>query len=1389
MSNAVLENMLERLYAAMSSGPALNCRPHSSRQRVDVAGLDVLERDPGSIVAALLSDKRRARLTGPTEREAAETKPQPDPRVALLKKLRTIGEDARLYEQDTGAQVLFVGFPLLQLPPRKGGARVLAPVAFIPVALSARAGARPTIELEAIGTGAETLIPNPALMAWVEQQTGHELTVQSDAEAAGQPWAELQALTTRLCAALELTPPPLDAEVTLAPIAKSDSDEANRSAVLASAVLGLFPLGNQNLIEDTRAMLAGEALDGPVSSFLRADDALARELPADPTPPRLVASADPCQTRAVRLARHTRGLVVHGPPGTGKSQTIANIIGDHLARGERVLFVCDKRGALDVVFNRLEHQGLGALCAVVHDARKDQRDLYLGIREQLDGLAETTVADPVAELQRVDGELSGLHASLSGYLALLSTPPAPGEPSFHALTGQWLSVQASHVVDLGEVRPAELLGREHEVREAHARAVRCDFARNPWRHAVGVSVEDFLTRPVADWRRALAPLAAPARAADAELTAGATLRLEPGQPLREQARALHSLSARVADVQAKVAPERLAALSGADSGTARRQLDAAKAQVDLVREGPLDAELAVAHGAAVKDPASLALATGTLDAWLAVARRWYGFFFFWRRSRAAALLAPLGLLISPETAERVRRYFAALRARLLVRGVLQQVAPALNQGLTEAQVDRALEDHLAIFGLLGELESQPALAHLTAELRAQLTAAELPATLARTARLAEALATLTEAASASGLFTADFVKSLVGRTALAPLVDTLSGSLDTLETLLRLQRLRAQWPAPLASQVTQLLDEGVDADAAWAVLHKSVLDGELRRRLRADPAFQAVDGEQLSADFARHRALEARRIELTRAHAKAVWLRRQRERLLASTGGRLNSAGAELRRRLFLRGEKALRVRQVIAAGTAIEGGDPLFDVRPVWMASPGTASQIFPRTPIFDVVIFDEASQCRLEEALPVLTRARRVVIAGDPKQLPPTRFFESAVSQSQTAEPETDQELFEEQQKDVEDLLAAALNLEVEHCYLDVHYRSANADLISFSNEHFYEQRLQAVPAHPTRVAALAPIRLVAVNGTYDKRVNAAEAKAVVELVKELLARPTPPSIGVACFNLTQREAIVEALDEAAAADEAFATRLASARERVGAGSFEGFFVKNLENVQGDERDHIIISTTYGPAPNGRFYRRFGPLGTAGGGRRLNVLVTRARQQIHLLTSIPRESWLALPPVPAGQQPNGVYLLMAYLRYAEELEQRYREADAVTHERPRAGRTQVYASRAASPLAEAMGHTLSRTHGLQTDVHWGNDGFLVDVALRGDLSGGGVVGVCLDGTRYDKADDALEWDLFAHAMLAAQGWTLERLWSPHVYRELDSTLARLANRARTTTLEPSAS
>lgn len=448
-----------------------------------------------------------------------------------------------------------------------------------------------------------------------------------------------------------------------------------------------------------------------------------------------------------------------------------------------------------------------------------------------------------------------------------------------------------------------------------------------------------------------------------------------------------------------------------------------------------------------------------------------------------------------------------------------------------------------------------------------------------------------------------------------------------------------------------------------------------------------------------------------------------------------------------------------------------MFDLRPVWMASPETVSQLFPREPIFDVIIFDEASQCRLEEALPALTRAKRVVIAGDPKQLPPTRFFESAVATSEDMTAETEQELFEAQQSEVEDLLTAALGSEVmQQSYLDVHYRSRNEDLIGFSNEHFYGSRLQAIPGHPRNRIGSTPVSMHRADGIYDKRRNVIEAEKFCQIVRELLFSPKPPSIGIASFNLTQRDLIVEKLEELAEEDTDFAEKLAIARERRGTGSSESLFVKNLENVQGDERDHIIVSTTYGPNPLGKFRRSFGPVGMSGGGRRLNVLVTRAREHFHVVTSIPRSEYISLPPVPNGSTPGGAWLLFAYLRFAETLAEDYATARRIIENSTPEELATVTTRQTKKPsqFAKAIGEWLQDNAQVVSDVHWGNEGFMVDIAVHHPKRLEDVtIGILCDMNRYAGTDDPIEWEVFRTDVHEWQGWKLHRIWPPHFFRD----------------------
>jgi hypothetical protein len=1452
----VLTKMLDRLLAGLMSGPNMNCRPHNSRQRVDLAALAKLQDiPPEQILLDLLGTEKcakaiaRVKLPKKSHAETDEETKSPAEKAwieqsALISKLRVITDDARTYENDTGVHALSIGFPILSLPPGTfGGAsrsskRILAPIAFIPVSLSLKAGTSPSVELACRNGGADRVVPNTALLSWIEQQTGKPPKAELfDDEEGVDPWREITELAKHVADAMHLPAPdfsPFSGRPNGAPDSSAQKesnpaenpapgpvlqspprgdDESDQPAILFSAVLGLFPTTHQGLLRDTRAMIeAPLPLVGPIQNFL--SSGIDFDAPAPAASPeqnhlpnvssrtinseRLAAAADPCQARAVALARQAAGLVVHGPPGTGKSQTITNIIADHLARGQRVLLVCEKRTALDVVADRLEHLGLRSLCGIVHDPQRDQRDLYRNIHQQLDDLPEAkTNARAENALEKIDAELQQLHDELTRFHKSLMQPPAGDGASFHELMGRLLAEQTGNELplkpdlsagvalsDLEQCRPVlvDLFHRAQAVKLSH----------NPWAKCAGISLSDYLARPMTEVRTQMDRVVAAAEKADGSVDP----RIPPFNvitPLSEQSKARTELFEQLTTLLPRVADAGLLKWAGAGKSDFKRVLpvEAFRAWLEEMKQTPLDAELL--SKAPLPTTAQLNDDFAKVTAYLNVAGSIRGFFSFRIKSEAKPIFRRYGLDLNAVNAKRMHQFTTALTSRLRIATLRENDLTESTSALATLPPDDVLEEWVHTcdqwFSLLERFNHQPALAGVYPALAKAAANPQFLDDLLEGLRLsatrAEAVIQLEDQLTASRLFDAGwqkgFAADLRGGKLSIDTASALNAQLDSLEGVLRIRVSRAAVLPALSPVVDSLLAQAADPDLAVSTLSVAALSNEITKRLRADSVLQAFDAPRIENDFNRYRQLDGQKKILVRDVILNFWISRQKQRLLNTTGSRLNATGADLRRRLTSRGERAMRLRQVIAVGDTIEGGDPLFDLCPVWMASPETVAQIFPRKAVFDVIVFDEASQCRLEEALPVLTRGRRVVIAGDPNQLPPTRFFESGLVQSEDEDPQNEQELFESQQGEIEDLLAAALNLAIQQCYLDVHYRSRNADLIEFSNRNFYASRLQAIPGHPSNRAKFSPLTLYRVEGVYNKRQNEAEADRVVQIVHDLLKRADPPSIGIACLNLPQRDLIVEKLDDLANEDPAFARRLATARLRKGQGSFEGLFVKNLENVQGDERDHIIISTTYGPDAKGKFYRRFGPLGMTGGGRRLNVLVTRARCEVHLVSSIPVEAYRNLPAIPEGQSATGAWLLFAYLKYAEELLGAY-EKTGVEHptsnvENPGEGAiVNVLPSRSPSLFARKLGDALATSAKIGSDVFWGNAGFCVDLALHDPATAGEVcIGLLCDGCRYDAADDVVEWDIFRTGILTSQGWTLRRIWTPHFFRDPAGNLRQI--------------
>lgn len=1414
----ILQTMLQRLFASLVHGPSMNARPHNSRQRCDFTELGAFAgKQPTEGFRQLLKDgsvefpAKVPRFVEPKYPEAEwsdeekKAKAEYTRQSKLLKKLRDIAEDARDYMNDHGESCLALGFPLISIPPTndsgagKSSSRILAPLLLMHIDLKVRVESRPGITVSCVGEGADLIVANPALLAWMERQTGksiENLFVDDDGE---NPWSEIADLQQKIVALADIDAASMFDETTELLGVPVTEKLPKGVAILPSAVVGLFPLSNQSLLRDTRWMIENETqLEEPVASFLK-PEALTPTSPAYPeavddpvnqgrdfSVEWLVSSADPCQANAVVAAREARALVVHGPPGTGKSQTITNMIADHLARGERVLFVCDKRTALDVVKYRLDALGLGDFCGIVHDPNADRKQFYMGLREQLDSLAEAILPeDPRPKLELANQQLAAVHRELEGYRRKLHSSPDGKTESFHELLGIWLNLAGRGDLPEGEVQ--EELGRgdvetsRTTLDEIARRATAAGYPSNPLRDLLGITSEEFLALRTEKITGALDNIVRAADAVDQASVPEFPV-LKPLESMAVQATAFKRVSdgllqcASISDLDyaAKV-------LRSGVSGSS--DLQAAKEWVRELEAAPLDrALLASAKSAGIVNLGKVNESLVRLDAWDAVRGSFFKRLFAGKASKdAAAALSPLAL--SPKTGfETGTAFFKALKPRLLLADFLDRIGGESNS----LPDDSVLVNRLNTALVLLETSQRWKEAGMQQTFNADSAIGENAHRCAEQFQLAADKATkldaLQQSIIASGLFrqeaSAQITGDAVNRDAVSPKVQSWRQAASTIEDLVRLQSALSRLPEPMREQAREMSEYGLESEPMYSFFLRGAIENELRGRLHSDSELVSIDNDRIEAAFNTFHEVSKTKANLVREYIRFVWIYHQKSRLLASTGTQLNKLGASLRQRLYVRGKKALKLRQMLATGAEMDGGDPIFDLCPVWMASPATVAQIFPRKVIFDVVVFDEASQCRLEEALPVLLRGHRVVIAGDQKQLPPTRFFETALTDSGDGDAESAEELFVQQQSEAEDLLSAALNLDVKEAYLDVHYRSRNEALIGFSNEQYYGSRLQPIPGHPKNKAFSTPITVHQVDGIYEDRANEKEAKAAAELVAELLSQPSPPSIGLACFNLTQRDAILDALGEKAAADPKFAQRLEEARHRKGRDSAEGLFVKNLENVQGDERDVIIISTTFGPDKGGKFRRNFGALSQKEGGRRLNVLVTRSRIAIHVFTSIPQHEYNSVHTVPDGMAPNGRLQLYAYLRYAQALAKVFAENldELEKMQRDAAAEVKKWDSKTPSKVALSLADALLEKTGTGSHVHWGNEGFCVDVACIHPIMPADVtVGVMTDFTRFHKTPDPIEWDLFRTQVLRSQGWEIHRIWSPVLFRKREDVLQKV--------------
>lgn len=1049
-----------------------------------------------------------------------------------------------------------------------------------------------------------------------------------------------------------------------------------------------------------------------------------------------VVDADASQTRVIEEVRSGRNLVVQGPPGTGKSQTITNIIAAATREGKRVLFVAEKMAALSVVHDRLVKVGLRDICLELHSRSANKKAV-------LSELARTIVAAQGApDAPAPPTELKAARDRLNDIATALHQPIGEtGETAFSVLGRQARYIGAGAKAPTLSSDRIVTLTRSEESELAH---ILGEYAALMEREGGGPhpfeGTRNLDLQPV-DLAR-LSSLAKEAASGASELATALRASLaatDTEAPISaDTAASLTDLLDRLTGMPAGSGAAGQAILAASDVRRLSDNLEAGRAW----REAH-DAAAQIFTDAALQaaPPQSrAALLAGTTSFFA----RWGGAYRQASRDLAALLKAPL----PASAAERVSLVddlseLAALRRSWETDG--DYCSRTLGDDWRGERTDfRGLQlvaewcarvRHSALASGRTALTSLAGRPDELASLRSSLgaTGAAFAAAADRAIRILD----LDAAILPGGDLRATPLDDLAGR------FGAMAISSDRYAGWAQLERLRRKVKDAGLGELVDRLDRG-DLGPTDAVTELRFARAEAlwRVALEGSPALRdlsSINRHEIVTNFTE---LERNRLKENVAGVLAGHL----AQVPQGAQGEMGIVRGEIGKR-----SRHLAIRRLFQkAGTAIQR------IKPVLLMSPISVAQFLPPGSLsFDLLVIDEASQVRPEDALGAIARASQIVVVGDQKQLPPSSFFDRLVADEDEDEAvEESQDLLGGAAKvaDMESILTLCEARGLSSRMLKWHYRSRDPSLIEVSNREFYENDL-VLPPSPLQEDPAYGLCFTRVNGVYDKggkRDNRGEGEAIVARIAEHARLQPTLSLGVVTFSFAQRNLVTELLELARRSD---AILDAFLRE----GQAEDVFVKNIENVQGDERDVILVSVCYGPAvPGGRLASMsFGPVNGEGGERRLNVLFTRARVRCEVFASF--DPGDIEPTRARGEGPR---ILKRFLDFAKS---------GRVDDRSPTG------EEADTPFEEDVADVV-RGFGFLADPQVGSSGFKIDIGVRhSDRPGTYILALECDGASYHSALWARERDRLRQDVLEHLGWRFHRIWSTDWFYNRAAELQRL--------------
>lgn len=1155
---------------------------------------------------------------------------------------------------------------------------------------------------------------------------------------------------------------------------------------LCSVTLGNFRYRRMSLVRDYASLVDGDASNPAFDATFSLVPRPLKE-DADETLPLTerfhVVPCDPTQTAAIAESRTSRSYIIQGPPGTGKSQTITNLIADYVMRGKRVLFVCEKRAAIDVVYHRLKTQGLEELCCLIHDSQADKKSFVMDLKATYESFLEDANRRRDHQKRKRDDLVKQIEEELkplNDFSTSMKTPTGDAATSLIDLLQRLVQISGDCPQDF---TPEQWEQIPDYYQWEQSAATLQDFDE---------SLRDVLANGVLH-DAALKSLAPSLAKADRPIEAVSNALREATPPLTEVRTLIQNHASLVdsewtieqwqdvisfAEKASVLAEHGLIGLlnpGGPLSDTVRRHMPklerckaahteaCGKTKAWKNRLSADDAEIALAQARSLECSFFRFLNPGWWKL-KGLVQKSYDF-------SAHSIVVPVSQTLQWLNDE----YAAEKECRKAEQELQDEIGSPLDwQTLTSTL--KTIQDE--------SKTAPPAVQQFAESLNASETADDAVKQIAAAGQLFDSVRTALDSV----------VIDRESRSAeeLSVELKAIDDSLDKLPDFLRCLESLAQLPAhvatalrtlPLTTAALESASATRTIESAWR--HDRDLErftGSTRDRIsqRLEELYdewQSLNAESVR-EFVRQRFLD--NVKITQLPAAQLTAEQKPFKKLYSKG----------RRELEHEFGKSMRykpIRDLVAE----ESGLVVRDLKPVWLMSPLSVSDTLPLdTEHVDVVIFDEASQITLEEAVPSVFRATQAIVVGDEMQLPPTNFFSSST-------PDDEEQLtFEEDGEVVEyDLNSdsflnhAAKNLSSR--MLGWHYRSRSESLISFSNWAFYEGRLLTVPDERRIVAkrheliataaeAGEPASVELLNrpvsfhfvehGVYQKRRNTAEAEYIAQLVRGLLNNERPVTIGIVAFSEAQQDEIEQALAAQAREDSDFATKLEAEYDREDDGQFVGLLVKNLENIQGDERDVIIMSVCYGPDATGKMRMNFGPINRSGGEKRLNVAFSRSKHHMALVSSI-RSSAIT------NEYNVGANCLKNYLRYAEASSIGDQDTASLILRQVSLKSELDSDEIEESTIAEQIADEL-RQLGYVVESNVGQSHFRCNLAVCRPESESYKLGILLDGRGYYEQNDLLERDLMKPRLLRAFGWDVAVVLTKDWIADQESVMSDLTGR-----------